>query len=491
VTFYPVFLNLRARRAVVIGGGAVAEQKVLGLLAAGAHVTVVSPETTTRLACLAAEGGIELRRRPYRTGDLAGAWLAIAATDDRTANADVWAEAESAGIPLNAVDDLAHCSFIAPAVHRAGDITVAVSTSGKSPALAARLRQRISRLVGAAEARLCAFLGELRSELATRVPDARARTALWYRIVDSDVIDFVRRGDRAGARRRVAALLTGETHPTDAGMVYLIGAGPGDPGLITAKGLEILRSADVVVYDRLVAPSLVAESPPEAERVFGGKHSYRAGIGVGQDDINQLMIERARCGKKVVRLKGGDPFVFGRGAEECEALHAAGVRFEVVPGVTSAVAAPGSAGIPLTHRRYSSAFAVVTGHECDGASDLDWSALARIPTLVVLMGVRALPEIVDRLQGHGLRPDTPAAVIANATLVDARTIVGTLATIAAQASEAGIAAPAALVVGNVVRVRERLLAADQPAPAAAANRRTISPAGSMPVMALTLFPACQ
>jgi uroporphyrin-III C-methyltransferase / precorrin-2 dehydrogenase / sirohydrochlorin ferrochelatase len=491
VTFYPVFLNLRARRAVVIGGGAVAEQKVLGLLAAGAQVTVVSPETTARLACLAALGAIELQRRPYRTGDLAGAWLAIAATDDRTANADVWAEAESAGIPLNAVDDLAHCSFIAPAVHRAGDITVAVSTSGKSPALAARLRQRISRLVGAAEARLCAFLGELRSELATRVPDARARTALWYRIVDSDVIDFVRRGDRTGARRRVAALLAGDTHSTDGGMVYLIGAGPGDPGLITAKGLEILRSADVVVYDRLVAPSLVAESPPEAERVFCGKHSYTAGVGIGQDDINQLMIERARCGKKVVRLKGGDPFVFGRGAEECEALHAAGVRFEVVPGVTSAVAAPGSAGIPLTHRRYSSAFAVVTGHECHGASDLDWSALARIPTLVVLMGVRALPEIVDRLRGHGLRPDTPAALIASATLAGARTIVGTLATIAAQASEAGIAAPAALVVGNVVRVRERLLAPDQPAPAAATNRRTISPAGSTPVMALTLFPACQ
>jgi uroporphyrin-III C-methyltransferase / precorrin-2 dehydrogenase / sirohydrochlorin ferrochelatase len=504
VTFYPVFLQLRGRRAVVIGGGRVAEQKVLGLLAAGAHVAVVSPETTARLSSLAAAGGIELRRRPYRTGDLAGAWLAIAATEDRAVNARVWAEAAQAGIPLNAVDDLEHCSFIAPAIHRAGDITVAVSTSGKSPALAARLRERIARLIGGAEARLCALLGELRSELAARVPDAGARTALWYRIVDSDVIEFVRRGDMDGARRRVEDFVDGptpfvdgatpkeiprlkpglgkalplgavidEAHPS--GRVYLVGAGPGDPGLITAKGLEILRSADVVVYDRLVAVSLVAQAPTAAERVFVGKHPHRAGAGAQQDDINALLVDRAREGKTVVRLKGGDPFVFGRGAEECEALQAAGVWFEVIPGVTSAVAAPGSAGIPVTHRRYGSAFAVVTGHECDGASDLDWSALARIPTLVVLMGVRALPEIVDRLVRHGVQPDTPAAVIASATLADARTIVGTLATIAELVREAGIGAPATLVVGNVVHVREQLGVGQS-----AAERRRREPPHDLP-----------
>ena len=207
MTFYPVSLDLRGRRAVVIGGGTVAEQKVLGLLTAGAHVTVVSPETTLRLADLAASAGIDLRRRSYRAGDLAGAWLAIAATDDRTANAAVWAEAERLGVPLNAVDDLDHCSFIAPAIHREGDITVAVSTSGKSPALAARLRQRAARLVGPAEARLCELLGELRPELAARVPDTRARTALWYRIIDSDVIEFVRGGDTEGARRRIDELV--------------------------------------------------------------------------------------------------------------------------------------------------------------------------------------------------------------------------------------------------------------------------------------------
>ena len=484
MTFYPVFLNLRGRRAVVIGGGAVAEQKVLGLLGAGAHVTVVSPETTRRLADLAAAGGIELRRRPYRSGDLAGAWLAIAGTDDRGANARVWAEAEREGVLLNAVDDLDHCSFIAPAIHREGDITVAISTSGKSPALAARLRHRVARLVGPAEARLCDVLGALRPEVAARVPDARARTALWYRIVDSDVIEFVRRGDMEGARERIDELVSeagplesrlgpapeaalpgyGQSRAAssladeDTSVVYLVGAGPGDPGLITARGLDILRSADVVVYDRLVAPALVAEAPPTAERVFVGKRSHGDSADLAQEEINALLVDRARRGLTVVRLKGGDPFVFGRGAEECEALHAAGVPFHVVPGVTSAVAVPAAAGIPVTHRRLASAFAVVTGHECDGVSDLDWESLARVPTLVVLMGLSALPEITAQLLAHGADPDTPAAVIASGTLPAQRTVVATLGTLAQRVAAEGLEPPATVVVGEVVQVRELLSA---------------------------------
>ena len=451
---YPVFLDLRGRRAVVIGGGAVAEQKVHGLIAAGAHVTLVSPETTPPLADLARRGAIEIRRRPYRPGDLAGAWLAIAASDDRAVNEAAWAEAERVGVPLNAVDDLEHCSFIAPAIHREGDITVAVSTGGKSPALAVRLRQRIARLVGRAEARLCALLGELRPELAGRVPDARARTALWYEIVDSDVIEFVRRGDIEGARGRIEELLG--PHPLSpspfgrGGTVYLVGAGPGDPGLITAQGLELLRSAEVVVYDRLVSPALVAAAPASAERVFVGKHPHETGT--RQQDINALLVDRARRGRTVIRLKGGDPFVFGRGAEECEALRAAGVPVQVIPGVTSATAVPAAAGIPVTHRRVASAFAVVAGHECDGRSDLDWEALARLPTLVVLMGLSALPDIVARLRAQGMAPDTPAAVIASGTLPEQRSVVGTLDDIADLVARAGLEPPATVVIGEVVRV---------------------------------------
>src|SRR5256886_322052 len=463
--FYPVFLDLRGRRAVVIGGGAVAEQKVHGLVGAGAHVTVVSTDVSPALGALGRRTAIEHRRGPYRRGDLKGAWLAIAATDDRGTNGAVWAEAEQLGVPLNAVDDLEHCSFIAPAVHREGDITVAVSTAGKSPALAVRLRQRIARLVGRAEARLCELLGELRPGLAERVPDTPARTALWYRIVDSDVIDFVRRGDVEGAGRGIDELVSRlgpvprlkpgpdtslplravphRAHSSEwehqTGVVYLVGAGPGDPGLITAKGLELLRSADVVVYDRLVSPALLAQAPVEAERILRG---------TDQQDVNALLIDRAREGLNVVRLKGGDPFVFGRGAEECEALRVAAVPYEVIPGVTSATAVPAAAGIPVTHRRVASAFAVVAGHECDGRSDLDWEALSRMPTLVVLMGLAALPDVVARLRAQGAPADTPVAAIASGTPPGQRTGVGTLDDNAELVAAAGLEPPPPIVDGE-------------------------------------------
>jgi uroporphyrin-III C-methyltransferase/precorrin-2 dehydrogenase/sirohydrochlorin ferrochelatase len=468
VSFYPAFLDLRGRRCVVVGGGAVAEQKVTGLLDAEARVTVVSPNVSERIDALAADGTLLLRRRPYQAGDLDGAFLAIAATDDRAVNRRVWEEAQAGNIPINAVDDVPHCSFIAPSVHRQGSITVAVSTEGKSPAFAVRLRERVGRLLGPEHAALVDLLGDLRPEVLARVPDTRARTALWYRIVDSDVIEFVRQGDLDGARRRTRELLDDGDAPRQ-GIVYLVGAGPGDPGLITRKGLDILRRADVVLFDRLVHPDLLQEAPPGAERVFVGKHAR--GRCTPQEQIHEILIARARLGRVVVRLKGGDPFVFGRGGEECEALRAAGIPFEVVPGITSAVAAPGAAGIPVTHRGYASAFAVVTGHECDGESDLDWDALARMPALVVLMGLRALPTIVERLTAGGMSPETPAAVVGNATLPDQRTVVGTLATITERVEDAGIEPPATLVVGEVVRLREVLDPLVAPAEALAAVER--------------------
>ncbi len=238
------------------------------------------------------------------------------------------------------------------------------------------------------------------------------------------------------------------------GTVYLVGAGPGDPGLMTVRGMRALRAADVVVYDRLVHRALLDEAPPWAERIFAGKEPGQPCL--PQAAIHEMLVQRAREGKMVVRLKGGDPFVFGRGGEECEALRAAGIRFEVVPGVTSAIAVPAFAGIPVTHREHASAFAVVTGHQRDGASDLDWSALARIPTLVVLMGLHRLPEIAARLVAHGADPATPAAVVARGTLPEQRLVVGTLRTIAERIQQAGIEPPATLVVGAVVHLHETL-----------------------------------
>jgi uroporphyrin-III C-methyltransferase / precorrin-2 dehydrogenase / sirohydrochlorin ferrochelatase len=457
VTFYPVFLNLQGRHCVVVGGGAIAEQKIVGLLEAGARVTVTSPALTWKLEDLASTGAIAVRRRPYQRGDLEGAFIAIAATDDRSANALVWDEAEERGILLNAVDDLPHCSFIAPAVHRDGDIAVAISTGGKSPAFAVRLRERISALIGHEEAEFLNLLGQLRPHVAARVPDFKVRTKLWYQIVDSDAIEFVRHGDLAGARARIDQLIERVTSPSvrgRRGMVYLVGAGPGDPGLVTVRGLDALRRADVIVYDRLVHPDLVTRAAPWAEKIFVGKRAE--GRSIEQDKTNELLVSLAQAGQVVVRLKGGDPFVFGRGAEECEALRNAGIAFAVIPGVSSALAAPAAAGIPVTHRRYASAFAVAAGHECEGESDLDWAALARIPTLVFLMGLRGLSHITAQLLAHGAGPDTPAAVIASATLPDERTLVGTLTSIAELARAAGIVTPATLIVGEVVRVRDLL-----------------------------------
>lgn len=270
--------------------------------------------------------------------------------------------------------------------------------------------------------------------------------------------------------------MTGSLSRLGRGIVYLVGAGPGDPGLITVRGLEVVRASEVIVYDRLVNPVLLEETPERAERIAVGKRPGRRSI--PQEQINALLIARARAGLLVTRLKGGDPFVFGRGGEECEALHAAGVRYEVVPGVTSAIAAPGLAGIPITHRTRSSAFAVVTGHQCDDPSAIDWDALARIPTLIVLMGLGALARTARRLIASGVSPSRPAAVVASGTLPHQRTVTGTLATIARMAEDAGLAPPAILVVGEVVRVRELLHWSERlPGAAEIAGEACVAPAG--------------
>jgi uroporphyrin-III C-methyltransferase len=257
----------------------------------------------------------------------------------------------------------------------------------------------------------------------------------------------MRRGDRAAPCAGPGGTGAGPGR----GIVYLVGAGPGDPGLITVRGLAALRSSEVVVYDRLVHPALLGEAPPAAERIFAGKAAGHHAV--AQQEIHAVLVDRARAGRIVTRLKGGDPFVFGRGGEECEALRRAGVRFEVVPGVTSAVAVPAAAGIPVTHRRYGSAFAVVSGHACGSGPDLDWSALARLPVLVVLMGLRTLPAICDRLLTHGASASTPAAVVSHGTLPQQRTVTGTLATIAGRVRAAGdITPPSVLIVGDTVRM---------------------------------------
>jgi uroporphyrin-III C-methyltransferase/precorrin-2 dehydrogenase/sirohydrochlorin ferrochelatase len=471
--YYPVSLDLRGRVAVVIGGGPLAESKVSGLRDAGARVTVIARAPTRRLEQLALEGAISLHRREYLDGDLDGAHLAIAAletAEERRLHSGLWREAEQRRVLLNAVDDAQYCHFIAPAIHRQGSVTVAISTGGASPALAVRLRNAIARRVGPEYGELASLLAELRPDVAEAVPDHGTRAQLWHEIVASSAVRRrLRRGDRQGARARIAALTakaienrsngspstsTPNAHlepPRRRGMVYLVGGGPGAAGLITVTGLRALQRADVVVYDRLVNPALVAQVPAAARRIYVGK---RAGDGNDrrQEAINRLLVRLAGRGRRVVRLKGGDPFVFGRGGEEYAALRAANVRVRVIPGVSAAIAAPAAAGVPVTRRGTASAFAVVAGRGENGADpNVDWAAVARMPTIVVLMGLASVRQVACRLLAHGLSFNTPAAVIANATLPEQRAVVGTLGTITALVAEAELTSPATLVVGDVVR----------------------------------------
>lgn len=419
---HPVFLDLDGQRVVVIGGGAVAERKIESLIESGARVVVVSPDITDRIADLADRGLIEIQRRAYAKGDLSGCRLAYAATSDPDVNQAVRREATEAGIWLNAVDQPALCDFITPAIVRRGDLTLAVSTSGRSPSLAKQIREDLERTYGPEYAGLVEAMGEARD---------RGRAGA---------------GDGAGAEPPASA----------AGVVYLVGAGPGDPDLLTIKGRRLLERADMVVYDALIERRLLDLCRPSATRFYVGKRSGRHAC--SQEEINGLLVAAAKAGHTVVRLKGGDPFLFGRGGEEAEALADAGVPFEVVPGVSAGVAVPAYAGIPLTHRGVSAEVVFVTGHESAlSDSSVDWARYAdSSATLVVFMGLDQLPSIARRLLADGRDEACPVAVIGRGTTDAQRTVVAPLGRIADEVAAAGIQAPALIVIGDVVGMRDRL-----------------------------------
>ncbi len=409
---YPLMLDLTGRPAVVVGGGPVALRRVRALLAAGALVHVIAPRVDPALA----GEDVRLSRRKYRDGDLAGAWLAHAATDDPAVNAAVAAAAERLRIWCVRADDAAASRAWTPAVARQGEITVAV-TAGGDPGRAKGLRTAIALA------------------LAEGALPARPRR---------------RRGP--GSSGPGAAGAAGA-----AGRVALVGGGPGDPGLLTVRGRRLLAEADVVVPDRLAPRDVLAELGPGVEVIDAGKAPHAEHL--SQEQINALLVERALAGQRVVRLKGGDPFVFGRGGEEALACVRAGVPFEVVPGVTSAVAVPACAGIPVTHRGVTQDFAVVSAHldPSHPGATVDWESLAVGPgTLVLLMAVARLPEVTRELVKRGRDASTPVAVICDGTTQRQRVLVSTLGQVAGDAEARGVRPPAVVVVGEVVRLREAL-----------------------------------
>src|SRR4051795_5614926 len=395
---YPVGLRLLDRRVVVVGGGQVAHRRVAGLLEAGARVTLVSPEVTPALEALVAPGSLTWVRRRYEPGDLDGAWYAVAATDDRAVNAAVAAEADRARVFCARADDRAASSVWTPAVGRQGDLVVGVHGGGDP-----------QRAVG-------------------------VRDAVVAGLTDGSIAD---RAGRSG--------------PDRPGAVVLVGGGPGDPGLITVRGQQAVAQADVVLADHLAPQSLLASLPADVEVIDASK--LPRGRSRGPEQIHELLIRHARAGKRVVRLKGGDPFVFGRGMEELEACVAAGIPVEVVPGVTSAVGVPALAGIPVTHRGLTHEFVVVSGHVPPGhpQSLVDWASLGRLRgTLVVLMGVDTAPAIAAALVQHGRAPDTPVSVVTDGSTPTQRVVRTTLDGLAKTMAEEGIRPPAVWVVGDVV-----------------------------------------
>jgi len=454
--FLPIFLDVRQRLAVIIGGGEVAARKAELLLQAGARVRIVAPALGAALQALADAGRIEHRAERFAPHALDGAVVVIAATEQRSVNAAVAAAARARNIPVNAVDDLEHSDFIVPAIVDRSPVVVAVGTSGNSPVLARFVRERIEALLPPTLGRLAAFAGRWRKRVAHRLGTVLQRRRFWERVLSGPVASHVLEGRDSRAdfelRRELQQASQAQAR---IGEVYLIGAGPGDPDLLTLKAARLLQQADVVLYDRLVSPAIVERARRDAERVYVGKEA--GNHHVTQERIHQLLVQYALAGKRVCRLKGGDPFVFGRGGEELEALVEHRIPFTVVPGITAALGAAAYAGIPLTHRDHAQSVTFVTGHTRESGAPLDWRDLSRPgQTVVFYMGLSQLRTIFTNLIAAGAPDSLPAALVAQATLAGQRVITGTLATLADQAEAEGIESPALLIVGEVVKLRAAL-----------------------------------
>jgi uroporphyrin-III C-methyltransferase/precorrin-2 dehydrogenase/sirohydrochlorin ferrochelatase len=479
--YLPVFLQLRSARAVIVGGGRIAARKADPLLKAGARLTVVAPRLHEDLASRAAAGELTHLAESFVPAHLDGAAIAIAATGLRDVNTTVADAARQRNVPVNVVDDASLSTFIFPAVIDRSPIVVAVGSSGQAPVLARWVRERIEAILPAGLGALARFMGERRGRI-HRILGPAARRNFWERVVSGSAGSHLLAGDPASAQRAFDAELLISQLTTSAatggsalGEVYLIGAGPGDPDLLTLRALQLLQQADVVLYDRLVPAAVLERARREARRIFVGKSHGEGADPTSQEDIHELMILFARQGLKVARLKGGDPFVFGRGGEEVEVLARHGVPYLVVPGITAALGAAAAAGIPLTHRELSQSVTFVTGHTAESGS-LDWRTLARAhQTVVFYMGVGNLELIVSRLRAAGAADALPAALIERATLPGQRVLRGTLAQIADLGNRAGISPPALLIVGEVVAASTVVEPAAFAAPAAETAADLIQP----------------
>ena len=452
--FLPLFHNLKGRNVLLVGGGEVALRKGRLLADAGAALKVVAPEVDPQLNELALHSQGSVQLRGYQADDLQDICLVIAATDDEPLNAQISVQAQALGVPVNVVDAPKLCSVIFPAIVDRSPLIVAITSGGDAPVLARLIRAKIETWIPATYGLLAGLSKRFRARVKALFPNVQQRRVFWEDVFQGQIAESVFAGKLHEGERLLEEKIAGAA-PRQLGEVYLVGAGPGDPDLLTFRALRLMQQADVVLYDRLVAPAIVELCRRDAERIYVGKR--RADHALPQEQINQRLVTLAKEGKRVLRLKGGDPFIFGRGGEEIEELAAEGIPFQVVPGITAASGCAAYAGIPLTHRDHAQSVRFVTGHLKDGSCDLPWRDLvAPGQTLVFYMGLVGLPQICIQLIAHGRSAETPVALIEQGTTQQQRVYTGTLATLPALLAQQQVHAPTLVIVGAVVTLREKL-----------------------------------
>ncbi len=452
---FPIFLTLKNRLCLVVGGGSVATRKVDNLLNSGAKIKLVSPKISDDLQQKVDAKLINYTAKSFEASDLENCFIVFAATDKTAVNAQIASLADSKNIPVNVADNSELCSFIVPSVLDRSPVTIAVSTGGASPVLARQLRMKLETMIPAACGRLAAITEEYRAKVKAHFPTQEQRKKFWESALKGSFAELVYAGQDSAARKLLDDTLIAGEEKNPMGEVYLVGAGPGDPDLLTFKAVRLMQQADVIVYDRLVSQPILAMANKNAERFYVGKE--KDNHAVPQDKINDLLVELAIQGKRVLRLKGGDPFIFGRGGEEIETLAENNVPFQVVPGITAAAGCASYSGIPLTHRDFAQSVTFATGHLKDGSINLNWEQLVQPNhTIVFYMGLTGIRVISEQLQAHGLSADTPAALVEQGTTRNQRVHIGTVGNLPQLVKETGVRAPTLTIIGNVVQLHEKL-----------------------------------
>ncbi len=451
----PIFMNIVNQHCVVIGGGDVATRKVMMLLKAQAAITLVSPVVCHELQAMIDAGKIKYLKTTFTSDQLSGARLVIAATDDEVVNEAVSRAAQAVNIPVNVVDAPALCTFTMGSIVDRSPIVIAISSEGNAPVLARYVRAKIETMLPAAYGRIAEIAGEFREQVKEKFATTAARRIFWEGILQGPLVERVLSGQEQAARTFLQHKIAEADSTKQQGEVYLVGGGPGDPDLLTFRALRLMQQCDVCVYDKLVSPEVMELVRRDAELIYVGK--ARDQHTLPQEEINQLLAKLALEGKRVLRLKGGDPFIFGRGGEEIETLMQHNVPFQVVPGITAASGVASYAGIPLTHRDYAQACLFITGHLKDGSVDLDWTAMVRPKqTLVIYMGLIGLESICQQLIENGMAASMPIAIVQQGTTQRQRVITGTLQDMPEKVKLAQLKAPCLIIIGEVVLLREKL-----------------------------------